>query len=63
MANFSDLVKMREDGYFEMAGRIKDVIIRGGENIFPQEVFHLSIIQNILNMSLYIASVVYRLNH
>jgi cyclohexanecarboxylate-CoA ligase len=28
-----DLAVMREDGYVEIVGRIKDVIIRGGENI------------------------------
>ncbi len=33
-----DLAKMRSDGYFEIVGRKKDVIIRGGENIFPKEV-------------------------
>jgi fatty-acyl-CoA synthase len=27
-----------EDGYFSVTGRIKDVIIRGGENIYPKEV-------------------------
>lgn len=29
---------MREDGYVEIVGRIKDMIIRGGENIYPREV-------------------------
>ncbi len=58
-ANLRVLGNMREDGYFDIAGRINDGIIRCGENIFPQEVFHLSIKQNILNMSLYIAAVVY----
>ncbi|MET9825590.1 MULTISPECIES: linear/branched/unsaturated fatty acid:CoA ligase LbuL [unclassified Streptomyces] len=33
-----DLAVMREDGYVEIVGRIKDVIIRGGENIYPREV-------------------------
>jgi len=27
-----------EDGYFKVTGRIKDMIIRGGENIYPKEV-------------------------
>ena len=27
-----------EDGYFRVTGRIKDMIIRGGENIYPLEV-------------------------
>lgn len=29
---------LREDGYGTVVGRIKDVIIRGGENIFPAEI-------------------------
>ena len=29
---------MDEDGYAQIAGRIKDVIIRGGENVYPVEV-------------------------
>ncbi|MFG3043821.1 AMP-binding protein [Streptomyces sp. NPDC048241] len=33
-----DLAVMREDGYVEMVGRIKDMIIRGGENIYPREI-------------------------
>ncbi|MFF5183186.1 AMP-binding protein [Streptomyces sp. NPDC000345] len=33
-----DLAVMREDGYLEIVGRIKDVIIRGGENVYPREV-------------------------
>ncbi|MEU1868699.1 linear/branched/unsaturated fatty acid:CoA ligase LbuL [Streptomyces sp. NPDC019793] len=33
-----DLAVMREDGYVEIVGRIKDMIIRGGENIYPREV-------------------------
>ncbi|MGW2765430.1 AMP-binding protein [Streptomyces sp. NPDC001275] len=33
-----DLAVMREDGYVEIVGRIKDVIIRGGENIYPREI-------------------------
>ncbi|NED80934.1 AMP-binding protein, partial [Streptomyces sp. SID11233] len=33
-----DLALMREDGYVEIAGRIKDMIIRGGENIYPREI-------------------------
>ena len=26
-----------EDGYYKITGRIKDMIIRGGENIYPKE--------------------------
>ena len=33
-----DLAVMREDGYARISGRLKDMIIRGGENIYPREV-------------------------
>lgn len=33
-----DLAVMREDGYLAVIGRIKDMIIRGGENIYPREI-------------------------
>lgn len=33
-----DLAVMREDGYCTIVGRIKDMVIRGGENIYPREV-------------------------
>ncbi len=33
-----DLAIMRPDGYFEIVGRARDLIIRGGENIYPREV-------------------------
>ena len=33
-----DLAIMREDGYVNIIGRIKDMVIRGGENIYPREV-------------------------
>ncbi|MGO4884312.1 MAG: AMP-binding protein [Bryobacteraceae bacterium] len=33
-----DLAVMRDDGYFHIAGRLKEMIIRGGENIYPREV-------------------------
>jgi len=33
-----DLATMDEDGYVRVVGRIKDMVIRGGENIYPREV-------------------------
>jgi len=33
-----DLAVMREDGYCNIVGRIKDMVIRGGENIYPSEI-------------------------
>jgi fatty-acyl-CoA synthase len=33
-----DLATMDEDGYVRIVGRIKDMIIRGGENVYPREI-------------------------
>lgn len=33
-----DMARMDENGYFKITGRIKDMIIRGGENIYPKEI-------------------------
>jgi fatty-acyl-CoA synthase len=33
-----DLAVMRDDGYVNIVGRSKDMVIRGGENIYPREV-------------------------
>jgi fatty-acyl-CoA synthase len=33
-----DLASMDEDGYLRIEGRVKDMIIRGGENIYPREI-------------------------
>jgi fatty-acyl-CoA synthase len=33
-----DLAVMRQDGYCNIVGRIKDMVIRGGENVYPREV-------------------------
>ncbi len=29
---------MDDDGYVNIAGRIKDMVIRGGENVYPREI-------------------------
>jgi fatty-acyl-CoA synthase len=33
-----DLAVMDKDGYLAITGRIKDMVIRGGENIYPREI-------------------------
>lgn len=33
-----DLCCVDEDGYYKITGRLKDMIIRGGENIYPREI-------------------------
>jgi fatty-acyl-CoA synthase len=33
-----DLATMDDDGYVRIVGRIKDMIIRGGENLYPREI-------------------------
>jgi fatty-acyl-CoA synthase len=33
-----DLARMDEEGYLNIVGRIKDMVIRGGENIYPREI-------------------------
>ncbi len=33
-----DLATMDDEGYLKIVGRIKDMIIRGGENVYPREV-------------------------
>jgi acyl-CoA synthetase (AMP-forming)/AMP-acid ligase II len=35
-----DLARMDENGYVSITGRAKEMIIRGGENIFPAEIEH-----------------------
>jgi fatty-acyl-CoA synthase len=36
-----DLATMDEDGYLSIVGRIKEMVIRGGENIYPREIEEL----------------------
>ena len=33
-----DLATMDDEGYLNIVGRIKDMIIRGGENLYPREI-------------------------
>jgi fatty-acyl-CoA synthase len=33
-----DIAVMDDDGYLNIAGRIKDMVIRGGENVYPREI-------------------------
>ncbi|MBT3810346.1 MAG: AMP-binding protein, partial [Rhodospirillaceae bacterium] len=33
-----DLATMAADGYFNIVGRMKDMVIRGGENLYPREI-------------------------
>jgi fatty-acyl-CoA synthase len=33
-----DMAVMDDDGYVSIVGRIKDMLIRGGENIYPREI-------------------------
>ncbi|WP_018157022.1 AMP-binding protein [Demetria terragena] len=33
-----DLATMDDDGYVSIVGRIKDLVIRGGENVYPREI-------------------------
>jgi fatty-acyl-CoA synthase len=33
-----DLAEMDADGYLNIVGRIKDMVIRGGENVYPREI-------------------------
>jgi fatty-acyl-CoA synthase len=33
-----DICMKTEDGYYKVTGRLKDMIIRGGENLYPREI-------------------------
>ncbi len=33
-----DIAEMDQEGFIKIKGRIKDVVIRGGENLFPKEI-------------------------
>ena len=35
---YRDIARMDDDGFVSIEGRMKDLIIRGGENIYPAEV-------------------------
>ena len=37
-----DLATLDDEGYGNIVGRIKDMVIRGGENIYPREVEEFS---------------------
>ena len=38
-----DLATMNKDGYVNIVGRIKDMVIRGGENIYPRQIEEVQI--------------------
>ena len=38
-----DLATMDKEGYINIVGRLKEMVIRGGENIFPREIEELMI--------------------
>lgn len=46
-----DLATVDEDGYYKITGRLKDMIIRGGENIYPKEIedflYHLPEVRDV----------------
>jgi fatty-acyl-CoA synthase len=45
-----DVGVLDQDGYLSIVGRIKDMIIRGGENIYPKEIEeYLAKMPNILD--------------
>ena len=33
-----DIATMDDEGYLNISGRIKDMVIRGGENLYPREI-------------------------
>jgi fatty-acyl-CoA synthase len=37
-----DLATADAEGYVNIVGRIKDMIIRGGENVYPREIEEIS---------------------
>ena len=41
MAVYRDQAVMDEDGYCRIVGRLTDMVIRGGENIYPTEIEQL----------------------
>jgi fatty-acyl-CoA synthase len=39
-----DLATMDDDGYVNIVGRIKDMVIRGGENVYPRDIVDAQVI-------------------
>ena len=35
---YRDIAEIDEEGFCKIVGRIKDMIIRGGENVYPTEI-------------------------
>ena len=46
-----DLAAMDEDGYIKVVGRIKDMIIRGGDNVYPREVEEFLVTPGIVDVA------------
>jgi len=38
MYSWRDIGTLDENGYVKIVGRIKDMVIRGGENVYPREI-------------------------
>jgi fatty-acyl-CoA synthase len=39
-----DICEMDENGYIKITGRLKDMIVRGGENIYPKGIRLISLL-------------------
>lgn len=51
-----DLGYIDEDGYLFLTGRIKDIIIKGGENIFPREIENVFHAHHLVNEAVVVGS-------